>query len=72
VSQLYVRAFNVPKDQLGTVSEAGVSSFQTVMDVMNPQTYFFNDIQTQPVVPEPASLLLLVPGLAIWAIRRKK
>lgn len=74
---LYVRALNVPKDaadgshEIGVGAQPGDVISHTVVDVVNPQTYAFNGIVTAPV-PEPASLLFLVPGLALWALRRKK
>ncbi len=74
---LYVRALNVPKSdadgshEIGIGAEMGGVISHTVVDVVNPQTYAFNGIVTAPV-PEPATLLFLVPGLAVWALRRKK
>lgn len=77
---LYVRAYNVAKDQVATAGpslEIGVNDVskvflgKTVTDVMNPQNYYFDTLRTEPI-PEPASLLFLVPALAIWGLRRKK
>ncbi len=75
---LYVRAYNAAKPDFDSSAEIGIRNAQdvivsaTVGNVMNPQTMYFDDLRTEPVIPEPASLLLLGPGLAIWAIRRKK
>jgi len=78
---LYVRAYNVPKTDIPTTDlatlEVGIRDTadiivsNTVTQVVNPETYYFDNLQTDPI-PEPASLLFLVPGLAIWALRRKK
>ena len=78
---LYVRAYNLPKAEwtaavlgareLGIGNSQGATVFQLVGDVRNPQTLNFADLKTVPI-PEPATLLLLAPGLALWAIRRKK
>lgn len=79
---LYVRAYSVPKDDVAStalgVLEIGVNNNThdflgiTVSQTMNPENYYFNSLQTEVTVPEPASLLFLVPGLAVWALRRKK
>jgi hypothetical protein len=78
---VYVRAYNLPKADWATASlaerEVGIRNsddiivFQAVGDTKNPQVLNFGDLKTEPI-PEPASLLFLVPGLAVWAIRRKK
>jgi hypothetical protein len=78
---LYVRAYNVPEPdiagtslavlQLGIRDTSGAIVSNTVAQVVNPETYYFDNLQTVPI-PEPASLLFLVPGLALWALRRKK
>jgi hypothetical protein len=74
---IYARALNVPKadadgsHEIGVGGQMGDVISHTVVDVVNPQTYTFNGIVTAPV-PEPATLLFLVPGLAVWALRRKK
>ena len=77
---LYVRAFNVAKGDFLTTPllgrEIGIRD-STDMIVTNtvttvdPTTYYFSDLRTEPI-PEPASLLFLLPGLAIWGLRRKK
>ncbi len=79
---LYVRAYSVPKADVAStplgVLEIGVNDNlhaflgNTVVDVMNPQSYYFNSLQTEVTIPEPATLLFLVPGLALWALKRKK
>ena len=76
---VYVRAYNVPKPEFpqAPVKEIGIRNdldeivTQTVGPVLNPQTLVFDNLRTEPI-PEPATLLLLAPGLALWAIRRKK
>jgi hypothetical protein len=78
---LYVRAYNVPKPEFASTAvmdrEIGIRNDLDVIvtnvsgDPKNPQTMFFNDLRTEPI-PEPTTLLLLAPGLAIWALRRKK
>jgi hypothetical protein len=74
---LYVRAFSMAKADFDMSGEIGVGAQQgdvishTVTQVVNPETYLFDGIVTAPV-PEPATLLFLVPGLAVWALRRKK
>jgi hypothetical protein len=82
-SQVYVRVFNVPRDDVTADVEVGYGRLtdpddpasyaivtQTIGDFeMTPQKWIFDDIQT---IPEPASLLFIIPGLAIWALRRKK
>jgi len=79
---LYVRAYDVPKADVATtplgVLEAGVNDNLhaflgiTVTQTMNPENYYFDSLRTEPTIPEPATLLFLVPGLAVWALRRKK
>ncbi len=78
---LYVRAYNTPKTEFADTPllqrEIGIRNDLDVIvtnvsgDPKNPQTMFFNDLRTEPI-PEPATLLLLAPGLALWALRRKK
>jgi hypothetical protein len=78
---VYVRAYNLPKAdwtaaaigtrELGIANSQGAIVSMAVGPVINPQTLNFADLKTQPI-PEPATLLLLAPGLALWAIRRKK
>lgn len=77
---IYVKAYNMPKDDvtttpfglLGVTITDADSNFlgKTVMQTMSPENYYFDDLAV--VVPEPAPLLLLVPGLALWALRRKR
>ncbi|MDP2896595.1 MAG: PEP-CTERM sorting domain-containing protein [bacterium] len=77
---LYVRAYNLPESdwmaagsskELGIANSQGEIVSQLVGRTDIPQGYAFPDLKTQPI-PEPATLLLLAPGLALWAIRRKK
>ena len=81
---VYVRAYNLPQadwmaallsgpgaKEIGIRNSDDVIVSQLVLDVRNPQTLRFSDLKTEPI-PEPATLLLLAPGLALWAIRRKK
>jgi len=77
---LYVRAFNLPKSDITPASVAilsvtvsdcpwGSPVTKNVTQVMNPENYYFDNLTM--VVPEPATLLFVLPGLAIWALRRK-
>jgi len=78
---IYVRAYNIPKPDwtaanvnlrevgIRDVQGAIVSNKLTRDDI--PLTFCFGNLKTEPI-PEPASLLFLVPGLAVWALRRKK
>ena len=77
---LYVRAYNLPKADwsagamdiraLSIANSAGEIVTQTVGDVRNPQTLYFDDLRVG--VPEPSALLLILPALAVWNIRRRK
>jgi hypothetical protein len=77
---VYVRAYNLPKAEWmagGSVPRAvSISNSvdeivsQMVGDVRNPQTLYFDDLRVG--VPEPSALLLVLPALAIWKIRRRK
>jgi hypothetical protein len=70
---LYVRAYNVPKAEFSGAAEIGISPNTWLCTDAPAQAIGdqFGAIQTAPV-PEPATLLFLVPGLAVWALRRKK
>jgi hypothetical protein len=80
---LYVRAYNLPKADwlagqmalrdLGIRNSADEIVFQTLDPVMSPQTLYFDDLRAGRVcVPEPSALLLILPALAVWKIRRRK
>jgi len=79
---LYVRAFNLRKSDItpanigilcATVYDAtGARVRDTVTQVMNPENYYFDNLVLFVCIPEPSQLLFIVPGLAIWALRRKK
>jgi len=78
---VYVRAYKQEKPnfaataylqrEIGIRDVAGNILTATVGDVKNPQSLYFEGLKTEPI-PEPACLLFLVPGLALWAVRRKK
>lgn len=82
---LYVRAYNLPKAEWSAAS-VGVREltirnskcevvFQTVGDVRNPQTLYFEDLRGPSLsgcVPEPSALLFILPALGVWRIRRRK
>jgi len=78
---IYARLYNMPKAEVGardgwytrvTIRNTeGMIVSHTVEVVDSPQTYLFDNLKTEPI-PEPATLLFLVPGLGIWALRRKK
>lgn len=80
---LYVRAYNLPKAEwmagglvaryLSMTNSLGELVCQTVGPVLNPpppQTLYFDDLLVG--VPEPSALLLILPALALWNIRRRK
>jgi len=78
---LYVRVYNVSKPDFAGTSylqrEVGIRSrprytvpTAVVGDVKNPQIFYFDNLTTG--VPEAASLCFLIPGMALWALRRKK
>lgn len=77
---LYVRAYNLPKADwsagamamraLSVSNSQGQIVTQTVGIVINPQTLYFDDLFLG--VPEPSGLLLILPALGIWRIRRRK
>jgi hypothetical protein len=81
---LYVRAYNLPKADwnsaaiaarvLGIANIQGKIVTQTVGPVINPQTLYFNDLMVgvYPCVPEPSALLLILPAIGIWKMRRRK
>ena len=83
---VYVRAFNVPKPdffvtplmgrEIG-IRDADGNIISFTLDVNKPWTLTFSNLRTEIIpapepIPEPASLLFLLPGLAIWGLRRKK
>jgi hypothetical protein len=77
---VYVRAYNLPKADWGAASlgqrELSIWNskydivFQTVGDVRNPQILYFDDLWLG--VPEPSALVLVLPALAIWKLKRGK
>ena len=81
---LYVRAYNLPKADwlagqmalrdLGIRNSADEIVFQTLDPVMSPQTLYFDDLiaGVYPCIPEPSALLLILPALAMWKMRRRK
>lgn len=78
---LYVRVYNVSKPQfyyapfimreVGIRNDEDVIVTRTVGDVRNPQSLYFDNLRTD-FVPEPASLLFLLPGLAIFLRKRAR
>lgn len=74
---LYARAYSDSKDTFGMASEIGVGAMpgtivsNPVEFVDRPVTYLFDGIG-MAMIPEPSPLLLLVPGLALWRLTRKK
>jgi hypothetical protein len=77
---VYVRAYNLPKPewQAASLAQRALSIrnskddivFQTVGDVRNPQILYFDDLRVG--VPEPSALVLVLPALAIWKLKRRK
>lgn len=77
---LYVRAYNLPKAEwnagwpmprdLSISNSQGEVVTQTVGPVLNPQTLYFDDIVLG--FPEPSALLLILPALGIWKMRRRR
>jgi hypothetical protein len=81
---LYVMAYNLPKSDwlaaplasrgVGFGNSQGQLVTQTVGPVINPQTFYFDDLRVGPLtcVAEPSALLLVLPALAVWNMRRRK
>ena len=77
---VYVRAYNLPKAEwmasplfsrdLGVRNSKDDVAFQMVGDVRNPQTLYFDNLRLE--VPEPSALLLLLPGLVVWKMKRRR
>jgi hypothetical protein len=75
---LYVRAYNVPKDQVAASPSLGVTIWdvdgrflgRTVRQIDGPQNYYFDNVAM--ITPEPAPLAFLLPGLAVWLILTKR
>jgi hypothetical protein len=67
---LYARAFNVPKaDASGvhgitTGRRTGDIVFNTVTQIANPETYYFDNL-SMVMIPEPAALLFVLPALIL-------
>lgn len=77
---VYARVYNLPKGEWVAAAlsdrqvdirnaDGEIVSFE-IGDPMAIHTFYFENLRTE--VPEPASLLVLVPGVGIWALRRKK
>lgn len=62
-SSMLLRAVSI-RDTNGSIVS------QTVTRVDIPVTYYFNNLQVG--IPEPAALLFVAPGLALWGLWRKK
>jgi hypothetical protein len=47
---------------------------QTVGPVINPQTLYFDDLRPDALlcIPEPSGLLLILPAIGIWQMRRRR
>jgi hypothetical protein len=80
---IYVRAYNLPKPQWDAAAicvrditirnQQGniVSATLTRDDIPpTPMTFYFDNLHL--AFPEPAPLLLVLPGLGIWLARRRK
>ena len=76
---VYVRAYNFPKAEWEGAGGAKALSIrnsvdeivtQTVGPVMNPQILYFDDLRVG--VPEPSALLLILPALGTWKMRRRR
>lgn len=78
---LYVRVYNVPKPDFVTIPVTGREIsvrdrwnrvvYQTVGDTSSPQTLYFDYLCTG-CVPEPCAALLVFPGLALWAMKKRR
>ncbi len=73
---LYARALNVPKADADGTHEITIGKWlgdvvsNNVTQVANPETYYFDNLSM--VWPEPSPLTFVVPGLALWSLRKVK
>ncbi len=80
---IYVRAYNLPRPQWEAADMTGrditirnqqgnvVSATLTRDDIPpTPMTFYFDNLHL--AMPEPAPLLLVLPGLGIWLARKRK
>jgi hypothetical protein len=80
-SIFYVRAYNVSKPDFASTpvmereltirNREGEIVFESVKGIISNQTYFFDNLQTRPI-PEPSAVLLVLAGIALAGMRRKK
>ncbi len=75
---LYARAFNVPKADtdgsheitIGRCTCCGDIVSNTVTQVVNPETYYFDNLSM--VIPEPAVPLFVLPGIMLMRFAGRK